>query len=206
MNTQKSTIVPLFACMPRDVARFVYVRQSKHTALRIGMTTTTSNSCERFIVAMMGTWAGSGKGEYPTMESFQYETEETVSRVPVQTKGNFFHTSLASWPPGMGHQKAMHFENGFLRCQEDGSLEWNLTHNFGATEVVKGKVEDRGSALKATLQSTDIGNVSHLTGTRREITIDGMAGQMTDQFFMSTKEVPKMTLHLTTNYRKVGGR
>lgn len=95
-------------------------------------------SLARF-VWLLGRWEGGGDGDYPTIESFRFGQE-----VLFQQDGRaFMHYMSRSWlidaegnKTGEGAQ-----ETGFLRCSEDGSAEFLLTHNTGIIEVWHGGVD-----------------------------------------------------------------
>ena len=168
--------------------------------------------CQRFVKDLLGSWdTESGKGKFPTMLPFTYGAEFKAEKVPVKTKAPFVHTTLQSWPSGKKREMGMHYENGFLRCVGPDDLEWNLAHNFGVTEVVKGKVTERvdkssvfstDTIRTATLESSSIGNAGVVTGTKRVIDVNSSRGTLLDVFYMSTTDVPDITEHLRTEYLK----
>jgi hypothetical protein len=82
---------------------------------------------------LIGTWAGNGHGEYPGIERFQFGQE-----VVFQQDGRpFIHYFSRSWiVDDQGNQvREAAQETGFLRPQEDGSLEVVLAHNTGYVEI-----------------------------------------------------------------------
>ena len=88
---------------------------------------------------MLGTWGGSGRGDYPTINPYQYGQE-----VVFQQDGRpFFHYFARSWiidDAGETVRQAAQ-ETGFLRCLEGGKLEMVLSHNTGFSEIWYGKAE-----------------------------------------------------------------
>ena len=83
---------------------------------------------------LVGTWRGTGKGEYPTIEPFDYEEELTFEHVG----DTFLLYEQRSWSPENG--APIHFERGFLRPGEDGLIELTLAHPLGLTEVSEGEL------------------------------------------------------------------
>ena len=87
---------------------------------------------------LIGTWAGNGHGEYPGIEKFQFGQE-----VVFQQDGRpFIHYFSRSWivdDSGKTVRQAAQ-ETGFLRPQEDGTLEVVLAHNLGYVEVWHGEI------------------------------------------------------------------
>ncbi len=87
---------------------------------------------------LIGTWAGNGHGEYPGIEKFQFGQQ-----VVFQQDGRpFIHYFSRAWiVDDEGNQvREAAQETGFLRPQEDGTLEVVLAHNLGYVEVWHGEV------------------------------------------------------------------
>ena len=82
---------------------------------------------------LIGRWAGNGHGEYPGIDHFQFGQE-----VVFQQDGRpFIHYFSRSWiidADGAKVREAAQ-ETGFLRPQEDGTLEVVLAHNLGYVEI-----------------------------------------------------------------------
>ena len=88
---------------------------------------------------LIGHWAGNGHGEYPGIDSFQFGQE-----VVFQQDGRpFIHYFSRAWIIDAEGAKVRESaqETGFIRPQEDGTLEWVLTHNTGFAEVWYGEAE-----------------------------------------------------------------
>jgi hypothetical protein len=87
---------------------------------------------------LIGTWAGNGHGEYPGIESFQFGQE-----IVFQQDGRpFIHYFSRAWiidADGAFVREAAQ-ETGFLRPQEDGTLEVLLAHNTGFVETWYGEI------------------------------------------------------------------
>ena len=87
---------------------------------------------------LIGTWAGNGHGEYPGIEKFEFGQE-----IVYQQDGRpFIHFFSRSWiidaEGGFVREAAQ--ETGFLRPQEDGTLEVVLAHNLGYVEIWHGEL------------------------------------------------------------------
>ena len=88
---------------------------------------------------LLGRWGGHGKGDYPTIEPFDYGQE-----IVFQQDGRpFFHYFSRSWIVDEQGEKVRDAaqETGFLRCRPGGSLELVLVHNTGVTEIWYGRAE-----------------------------------------------------------------
>jgi hypothetical protein len=142
---------------------------------------------------LLGTWRGEGKGEYPTIEPFDYEEEMRFEHVG----DDFLLYEQASWSPGDGGP--IHFERGFLRPGEPGRIELTLAHPIGLTEIAEGTLD--GTAFE--LASTGVGRTTtslSTTAVIRRYRVDGdVMRYRTD---MATDETP-MALHLEAELHKV---
>ncbi len=89
---------------------------------------------------LVGRWAGNGHGEYPGIDHFQFGQE-----VVFQQDGRpFIHYFSRAWiiDDEGEHVREAAQETGFLRPQEDGSLEMVMCHNTGFVEVWTGEIHD----------------------------------------------------------------
>jgi hypothetical protein len=87
---------------------------------------------------LIGAWAGNGHGEYETIESFQFGQE-----ILFQQDGRpFIHFMSRSWIVDAqgNHVREAAQETGFIRPQEDRSLEVVMAHNTGFVEIWHGEL------------------------------------------------------------------
>jgi nitrobindin-like protein len=144
---------------------------------------------------LLGTWAGVGRGEYPTIEAFDYEEEMTFEHVG----DPFVLYEQSSWLAS--DHSPLHFERGFLRPGAGaGEVELCLAHPLGLTEVAHGTLD--GTSFDV---STDHDGVigrtrsgSAVTGIDRSYRVEGDI--LTYELFMATEGTP-MSLHLRGTLR-----
>jgi hypothetical protein len=88
---------------------------------------------------LLGTWAGNGHGQYPTIEPFEFGQELVFS----QDGRAFFHYMSRAWIVDENGEKVRDaaIESGFLRCRPDDSVELLLSHSTGFVELWYGRVE-----------------------------------------------------------------
>jgi hypothetical protein len=118
------------------------------------------------LAALLGTWTGSGHGEYPTIDAFDYE--ETV---------NFSHVGkpFLAYTQSTKHAadgRLLHGETGFWRMARPDWAEVIIAQPTGIAEVAEGAV----SASAVLLRSTAIASTStakEVTVIERDFTIDG---------------------------------
>jgi hypothetical protein len=106
------------------------------------------------LAPLLGTWAGRGSGEYPTIEPFTYAEEVTFGHV-----GKPF-LSYAQRTKSPEDGRPLHAETGYVRVPAPGRIEWVLAHPTGVTEVLEGTVSVDAGALELELTATAIGRTA----------------------------------------------
>ena len=120
------------------------------------------------LAALVGTWTGSGHGEYPTIEAFDYEETVTFSHV-----GKPF-LAYAQSTKHAADGRLLHGETGFWRMARPDWAEVVIAQPTGIAEIAEGTVA--GSAIL--LRSTAIARTStakEVMVVERDVTIDGDA-------------------------------
>src|SRR5439155_13798555 len=75
---------------------------------------------------LLGTWRGSGRGEYPTIDPFSYEEEVVIEHVGEP----YLLYRQSSW--SSGDREPLHLERGFIRPgNAPGEVELCLAHPLG---------------------------------------------------------------------------
>ena len=122
------------------------------------------------LAPLLGTWAGTGAGEYPTIPSFDYLEEVMFGHVgkPFLTYGQKTKASDDGRP--------LHAETGYLRVPSPGRVELVLAHPTGITEIEEGSLTVAGDVLELELTATSIGltaSAKDVTALSRSIRVDG---------------------------------
>lgn len=136
---------------------------------------------------LLGTWCGSGEGEYPTIEPFAYEEEI-----------RFWHFGTGvlayaqrAWALGGG--RTLHSELGFWRPAESGRLDVCLAHPLGLTEIAAGELD----GLEVQLESLDVPRAPGglpVTRLERRYRVEG--DSLEYELWMATERTP-LARHLT---------
>jgi hypothetical protein len=116
------------------------------------------------VAALIGTWSGSGFGEYPTIETFRYAEAVTFSHVGKP----FLSYTQRTRSLGDDHRPGapMHAESGYWRFPSPGRVEVVLAHPTGVTEVQEGTIElGLDGSIVIDLRTVDIG----LTATAKSV-------------------------------------
>jgi hypothetical protein len=126
------------------------------------------------LAPLLGTWAGPGAGEYPTIPSFGYLEEVTFGHVgkPFLAYGQRTRADAGDAEPG----RPLHAEVGYVRVPSPGRVEWVLAHPTGITEIQEGTLTIDGTTIEMELTSTAIGltaSAKDVTALGRSIRVDG---------------------------------
>lgn len=115
------------------------------------------------LAPLLGTWAGRGAGEYPTIAPFDYLEEVVFAHV-----GKPF-LAYAQKTKAAADGKPLHAETGYLRVPAPGRVELVLAHPSGITEIEVGTYALTHEVIDIELSTTDVG----LTPTAKEVTALG---------------------------------
>jgi hypothetical protein len=96
--------------------------------------TTSTQVFDRF----EGTWKGEGRGQYPTVTSFNYR--ETLIFTRRDEKMLAYEQRAQKRYDGSTDYLESHWENGFIRILENDELEM-VNAQIGRGEVLVGKIE-----------------------------------------------------------------
>lgn len=143
---------------------------------------------------LIGSWRGSGYGQYPTIESFRY-TEE-VSYLPGPGKPFLVYSQRTRAADGA----PLHSETGYLRMTQHGP-ELVIAQPTGLTELHSGRQEDtmlefQSIAVGATPTAKAVGEV------KRRIVVSG--DELNYTLDMAYADVP-LTLHLEATLQRAAG-
>lgn len=122
------------------------------------------------LAPMLGTWSGSGRGEYPTIESFGYT--ETIEFGHVGKPFLAYGQRTRATDDG----RPLHAETGYWRVTSPGSIELVLAHPTGVVEVYEGKLTPTDDGFDLDLSARTIGRTAsakEVTDMRRRFRLRG---------------------------------
>lgn len=122
------------------------------------------------LAPLLGTWQGSGSGNYPTIEPFDYLEEVAFSHVgkPFLVYGQKTRAATDGRP--------LHAETGYLRVPRPGHVEMVLAHPNGITEIEVGTYTSDCTAIEIDMSTTQIGltpTAKQVTALGRRLRVDG---------------------------------
>ena len=145
---------------------------------------------------LLGSWAGEGAGEYPTIQSFGYLETITFGHV-----GKPF-LAYGQRTKATDDGRPLHAETGYLRVPAPGRVELVLAHPTGITEIEEGTIAEVDGTLHIELQTTSIGRSStakEVTALARTFAITG--DELTDTVRMGAVGQP-LQHHLAATLRR----
>jgi hypothetical protein len=141
---------------------------------------------------LLGTWRGAGKGDYSTIEPFEYSEEISFSHIGKPYLIYSHQTvHLASGLPA-------HREMGYWRPVSDGHVEIVIVQPTGLTEIEEGTLEGTRIAVSSTsVERTS--TAKEVTKLERTFIVDGDA--MHYEVKMAAVAQPLQT-HLIADLRR----
>jgi hypothetical protein len=150
------------------------------------------------LAPLLGSWAGQGGGEYPTIQPFGYLEEVTFSHIgkPFLIYGQRTKASDDGRP--------LHAETGYVRVPSPGRIEWVLAHPTGIAEIQEGTLTVSGTTIEMELSATSIGltaSAKDVTALSRSIRVDGDGDELTYTLGMGAVGQP-LQHHLGATLRR----
>ena len=147
---------------------------------------------------LIGEWTGTGKGEFPTIEPFEYL--ETLTFAGDHRPFVHYEEKTQRRSPGQTDYVPSHWESGFVRLLPNGEVELVNTQSGGRMERLTGSLEATEAGLILRLQSTSFMNDMRMVETSRTITVERDNLHYTQS--MQTNAVPGPAHHVEARLKR----
>ena len=141
---------------------------------------------------LVGEWSGAGRGEFPTIEPFEYLETLLFS----SDNRPFLHYEQKAKRRNIGQTDYIlsHWESGFIRLLPNGEVELTNAQTGGRLERLTGSLELTETGMILRLQSTAFLNDPRMLETSRTIILVGDTLHYILE--MHTTAVPQPARHL----------
>lgn len=148
---------------------------------------------------LVGDWTGTGRGEFPTIEPFEFL--ETL-RISADHRP-FLHYEQKAKRRNAGQIDYIpsHWESGFIRLLPDGQVELINAQASGRLERLTGSLEQTERGLILRLQSTAFLNDPRMLESSRTIIVEGDSLHYTQR--MHTTAVPGTAHHVESRLNRI---
>jgi len=145
-----------------------------------------------------GAWSGLGRGQFPTVTSFDYRERLTFTRrdekiLAYEQRTQKRYDGTAEWLES-------HWENGFIRILESGELELTSAQ-IGRTEVLLGPIEASNNIFRIHFVSKTITNDPRMVSSARRFELQG--DTLRYEMEMQTTKVKQSTPHVRIVLQRV---
>ena len=141
---------------------------------------------------LIGEWSGTGRGEFPTIEPFEY-----LETLLFSSDGRLFlHFEQKAKRRNVGQTEYVpsHWESGFIRPLPNGEVELISAQTGGRLERLTGSLEQTETEIILRLRSTGFLNDPRMLETSRTIILEGDTLHYIQE--MHTTAVPQPAKHL----------
>lgn len=155
----------------------------------------------KLLEMLIGQWAGTGQGEYPTIEPFEYletlnfDGDGRPSFLHYETKSQRRRAGQAEFVPS-------HWESGFIRILPTGEVELLNTQSSGRLERLVGSLEQTETGLLLQLHSSGFLNDPRMVETSRTIVVEGNTMHYSQS--MHTNAIAEQAHHVKARLERKG--
>lgn len=143
--------------------------------------------------SLVGVWRGRGHGEYPTIESFDYDEEVAFTAAE---GGSFLSYVQRTWFADT--DRPVHTESGYLRFPDNGTVEFVIAQPTGIAELLNGRPIGTVLDLRAEpVALTPTAKAVH--SSRRRFVLSG--DTLSYEFWMAFGRTPE-ALHLSAELHR----
>ncbi|MEO8512488.1 MAG: FABP family protein [Ignavibacteria bacterium] len=124
------------------------------------------------LMFLEGKWSGQGVAEYPTINNCEY-SEQLIFEYD-KSKNVIFYIQRTKFLEATKSADTLHLESGFMKLNDEGSIELSNSQNNGRVEVLTLKeITIDGGETKVLFTSKLFGNDPRMVRTEREYILHG---------------------------------
>lgn len=157
-----------------------------------------SRTSAQVLDLLQGTWKGEGRGQFPSVTSFDYREALTFTRRDEKTLA--YEQRTQKRYDGQTEWLESHWESGFIRILENGELELTSAQ-IGRTEVLVGSIELVGTMFRIHFVSKTITNDPRMVSSARTFELEGDI--LRYEMEMHTTAVDQSTKHLEITLQRI---
>jgi hypothetical protein len=146
---------------------------------------------------LIGTWEGTGRGEFPTIDSFEYRELLEIIEPQAET---LLHYRQQTWRATGDEEVASHAETGFISVTEDGDVELLNVQGTDRVEVLRGRPAAR-EPFTLELRSVVLAHDERMVRSWRNLHLQG--DLLRYETAMATTAVPDGAPHLTARLTRM---
>src|SRR6266498_5620026 len=158
-----------------------------------------STTSSQIFDLLEGTWKGEGRGQFPTVTSFDYH--ETLVFTRRDEKILAYEQRTQKLYDGQTEYLQSHWENGFLSILENGDLQSVNIQIGGRNEVLVGTVESFDTMFRIHLVSKSLNNDPRMISSARIFELEG--DSLRYDMEMQTTKVDQSTPHLKIALQRI---
>ena len=145
---------------------------------------------------LLGTWKGRGRGDFPTIDPFEYDEHLEFEANDVEP---LLHYEQRTWDTTHRSDRGepLHWESGFVRPIDTGFIEIFNAQNGGRVEVLRGRLstsDDHGDTPLMSLTSVIVAHDERIIRTTRQYDLRDEV--LSYRMEMATRTTPELTMHL----------
>ena len=140
--------------------------------------------------ALLGTWVGVGKGDYPTIDDFAYREQTTITS---RADHPALHFDQRTWKQTEAGEAPSHWETGLIVISSDGTVKLHNAQG-GRAETMLGTWTALEPGWRIDLRSTGFAGDDRMIESTRVFTIG--TDTLSYVHEMGTAAHPSLTLHL----------
>ena len=133
------------------------------------MTTPGLDTALQALLALDGTWRGSGEGYLPSGDVFTYSEDASFAADEERRLVRFTFEDRVTDEHGQD-VRASHVETGIIRLVDAEAVEI-LSAQTGRTEVLIGSIEATADGCRISVDGRHVGHDPRVAGSRREYTL-----------------------------------